>query len=288
MFSRILPSCLVATAATFVLLQLSTTIGVVVHAHPVSSDNNNNNSAAAAADGRPKRFLPDMMFGWRKDEESTMAYLYIGEVDLEMWPDCEDYLDPFLNRCQNDYLSKLYDTIERHNHRKVNTQKAVNDLLFHGDEEGEEGGGGKPPRRQKTLPKLKDLAYEQNQDYYKHASCCGMWKARKCVINAINTLPSAKAALCPYDLAERYRALPVEPKDKEHMLDYCSEFREGSAICAVSWSNGQRRVAPLGWTCLLTLVSLLFARASKYHLFLSSIVANLPPHRHHQCCNRSD
>ncbi|KAH9517739.1 hypothetical protein DERF_008378 [Dermatophagoides farinae] len=73
--------------------------------------------------------------------------------------------------------------------------------------------------------KITNVALEFGKSV-KKTSCCGIWEAKQCAIDAANKLDE-----CGHNISALYASLPSDPKIRDDVFDKCSEYREHSAIC---------------------------------------------------------
>lgn len=107
----------------------------------------------------------------------------LGEVDLEIYPQCEELLAPLRHKCEAQYRRSVIDSIRRHN---------------------------------------EDLRTES----VRRATCCGIWRARQCVIDAAIAIKE-----CGSRVASMYAELPTDRHTREEVADKCSEYDESAPIC---------------------------------------------------------
>ncbi|XP_046920597.2 uncharacterized protein LOC124500557 [Dermatophagoides farinae] len=78
--------------------------------------------------------------------------------------------------------------------------------------------------------KITNVALEFGSNFQtesvKKTSCCGIWEAKQCAIDAANKLNE-----CGHNISALYASLPSDPKIRDDVFDKCSEYREHSAIC---------------------------------------------------------
>lgn len=55
------------------------------------------------------------LFGWHRQCQCGYPEIDLGEVDLDRNPKCRDQIQPFLNRCTNEYRYKVQKAMERSN-----------------------------------------------------------------------------------------------------------------------------------------------------------------------------
>lgn len=143
-------------------------------------------------------------------DNNKLPLLYIGEVDLSDRSNCSKWIESFVHVCQRQYEDRLRKEIviryERFDKYPENYIKNDNNHY-------------------------NEFYYDRNDEYIKKASCCGMWKARHCLIERISLEQISLPIDCPTDLIKRYQQLPNEPKTRSDVMDYCSEYSDGSLIC---------------------------------------------------------
>lgn len=179
--------------------------------NPLNSNQNNSliqiNIDKYQQQQRNRRFL---FSNFMMVDNNKLPLLYIGEVDLSDRNNCSKWIELFVHVCQRQYEDRLRKAImlryERFDKYTENFLKNDNNHY-------------------------NEFYYNRNDEYIKKASCCGMWKARHCLIERINLEQISLPTDCPNDLIKRYQQLPNEPKTRSDVLDYCSEYSDGSSIC---------------------------------------------------------
>lgn len=161
-------------------------------------------------------------------DETKLPLLYIGEVDLTNHPDCNRWLEPSLFECQHRYENHIYRKISER-YELFHRRNQLSDIhhYYHTTTTSSSSAKKKDKKEFK-------FQISRNDEYIKQASCCGMWHARDCVIRRIIEQSSSSLQLpddCPKNLIELYQRLPNEPSVRESVLDYCSEYSDGSSIC---------------------------------------------------------
>ncbi|KAH9390697.1 hypothetical protein TYRP_006276 [Tyrophagus putrescentiae] len=68
--------------------------------------------------------------------------------------------------------------------------------------------------------------YEGGESF-RRVACCRLWEAKECFVRAA----SARVECEEGNTTDHYRALPIDPAEREHLLDRCSEYQEGVAAC---------------------------------------------------------
>ncbi|KAJ6218664.1 hypothetical protein RDWZM_009821 [Blomia tropicalis] len=176
---------------------------------------------------RDRRFLG---FDQPIIDSNPLPMLYIGEVDLSEFDECEYRLEPYRTRCQREYETYLRTVIARRHEKYILAQQQR--IRSYGDGVGD----GERSIETKKSRLIKPFVYSKNDEYIKQASCCGIWRARHCIIDSIehNHNYFLKSGVCPNDLIRRFISLPNEPTTRVDVLDYCSEYSDASLICSGS------------------------------------------------------
>jgi hypothetical protein len=107
--------------------------------------------------------------------------------------------------------------------------------------------------------------YERSESV-KLEVCCGIWRAKACVIKAANEIPE-----CGDEVVKRYHVLPTDPHIEEEVADMCSEYREDSVICSQpeSFTSG---IFILALILLLLLIIVYFICLFNLHLIFGIFV----------------
>ncbi|KAF7495336.1 hypothetical protein SSS_05632 [Sarcoptes scabiei] len=193
---------------------------------------------------RPRRFISLRIFP--KDlminqDFNKLPMLYIGEVDLTIWPNCSRWIGTFIELCQLQYENLLRNQIlQQQILRKQNRMQSD------------------PVQR---------LKFHRNDEFIKRASCCGIWQAKQCMIDSIALKAWKKPLDCPDDLIERYQNLPDDSNVRADVLDYCSEYSDGSLICSSIASSSiinQRQLSTndcvVRLLCIILILKLIFTQ----------------------------
>ncbi|KAH9421130.1 hypothetical protein DERP_010069 [Dermatophagoides pteronyssinus] len=100
--------------------------------------------------------------------------------------------------------------------------------------------------------KLTNVALEFGNNFQtesvKKISCCGVWEAKQCAINAANKLKE-----CGHNISSLYESLPSDPMIRADVFDRCSEYRENSAICKPHISSSMFSLHSLVYFIVITL-----------------------------------
>jgi hypothetical protein len=107
--------------------------------------------------------------------------------------------------------------------------------------------------------------YERSESV-KLEVCCGVWRAKACVIKAANDIPE-----CDDEVVKRYRVLPTDPHIEEEVADMCSEYSEDSVICSQPESFTSC-IFILALILLLLLVIVYFICLFNLHLIFGTFV----------------
>lgn len=171
--------------------------------------------------------------------------LHIGEVPLDGYPHCAEWFSEYRSKCQAVYEGSL--------NRAILAQKRHHEQVYGTSREKSSG---------------KKFFVSEDSDWMKKSKCCGMWTARDCLVGLIegNMSHAVKDNLCPLDLTSRFRRLPTDEQERADVLDYCSEYAEGSPICrdfALNSSGTSARSLPLPlylYSTLFTIIATLVTR----------------------------
>ncbi|OTF78527.1 hypothetical protein BLA29_011042, partial [Euroglyphus maynei] len=114
--------------------------------------------------------------------------------------------------------------------------------------------------------KITNVAIEFGNNFQsesvKKISCCGIWEAKQCAIDAANKLEQ-----CGHNISTLYQNLPADPRIRADVLDKCSEYRENSAICRPASSNSMfslhSLISFLVITMFITICALIVAKVLK-------------------------
>lgn len=210
-----------STFLVFFTLLLAFNFLVISHGLPTSISQ----QAKASTITRNRRFILNLSRNPVDRNPSNM--LHIGEVPLDGYPHCAEWFSEYRFKCQSQYEGSL--------NRAILAQKRHHEQIYGTSKEKSSG---------------KKFFVTEDSDWMKKSKCCGMWTARDCLVTFIerNISQAVKGNLCPPDLIERFRRLPTDQKDRADVLDYCSEYAEGSFICrdyALNNSASPTRSLPL-------------------------------------------
>lgn len=196
---------------------------------------------------RDRRFLG---FDQPIIDSNPLPMLYIGEVDLSEFDECEYRLEPYRTRCQREYETYLRTVIARRHEKYILAQQQR--IRSYGDGVG----GGERSIETKKSRLIKPFVYSKNDEYIKQASCCGIWRARHCIIDSIehNHNYFLKSGVCPNDLIHRFISLPNEPTTRVDVLDYCSEYSDGSLICSGSSKTVAANKCQIVWSAITSIL----------------------------------
>jgi hypothetical protein len=99
----------------------------------------------------------------------------------------------------------------------------------------------------------------EGSESVKREVCCGIWRAKDCVIKA-----AMDTTECGPEVAKRYQALPTDPHISEEVADMCSEYGENTPICSQpkTYSSGI-------WLMALLIFFLMIAL---FYLFTTPII----------------
>ena len=195
---------------------------------PHLSDKNQtlNTTTWTMATDRQPRFRRFLNIDLQVVDHNQLPLLNIGEILLNDFPECESWFEQYRIDCQKKYEISLRSQIVRRHQKYLQSEEKRKQMFI------EEGTKLQRPTKPFTV--------ERNAEYIKQASCCGIWQARNCLIDAINAdLNYARKVderICPSNLVQRFRQLPTDPAIKEDVLDYCSEYGDGSRICSHSFA----------------------------------------------------
>lgn len=129
--------------------------------------------------------------------------VYIGQVDLDDYPDCDQWMEDKLFECQKEYRTSIFDSV-LNRYDNLNMSQVV-----------------------------KKLRNDRQTEYYKQTACCGVWRAQHCLVKWMqeNEKTIHFKQKCPHNLIGLYMGLPNDKSVAANVNDYCSEYGRDSPIC---------------------------------------------------------